>query len=101
MHIIMEHFGHTNLSAFIKAKSSRRVSENIGKKIFKQVVEAVKYCHDNSIAHRDIKMQNILLGANNQIKLIDFGFSTFMSSNQKVKFFCGTPSYMAPEIVRK
>ena len=54
------------------------------------------------MTHRDIKLENVLLNdANTEIKLIDFGFSTCIPNDRKIKIFCGTPSYMAPEIVSK
>lgn len=60
------------------------------------------YCHQRNVTHRDIKLENILLNeAKNQVKLIDFGFSTCIPNDKKIKLFCGTPSYMAPEIVSK
>ena len=47
-------------------------------------------------------MENILLNeSKNEVKLIDFGFSTCIPNDKKIKIFCGTPSYMAPEIVSK
>lgn len=53
--------------------------------------------------HRDLKLQNILFGENLDVKLIDYGFSTHNTESgpKKMKVFCGTPSYMAPEIVRR
>lgn len=62
---------------------------------------ALSYCHRKSIAHRDIKLENILLDENNNVKLIDFGFSTCIPNEKKIKMFCGTPSYMSPQIVLK
>jgi MAP/microtubule affinity-regulating kinase len=60
------------------------------------------YCHSRCVTHRDIKLENILLDAKcKTIKLIDFGFSTCIPNEKKIKLFCGTPSYMAPEIVKK
>lgn len=57
--------------------------------------------HSKNIAHRDIKLENVILDEEIEPKLIDFGFSTCLEANQRVKIFCGTPSYMAPEIVQK
>ena len=78
------------------------MDEAEAKYLFKQVVSAIHYCHSRCITHRDIKLENILLNEKkNQVKLIDFGFSTCIPNEKKVKLFCGTPSYMAPEIVSK
>ena len=59
--------------------------------------------HSRNIAHRDIKLDNVLIEETTRaIKLIDFGFSVVTPSDGgKLKIFCGTPSYMAPELVRK
>ena len=61
----------------------------------------IEYCHQKNITHRDIKLENILLDENKNIKIIDFGFSTCCSHEKKEKIFCGTPSYMSPEIVSR
>jgi serine/threonine protein kinase len=59
------------------------------------------YCHTRNIAHRDIKLENLLIDSKGNIKIIDFGFSTCIPNERKIKMFCGTPSYMGPEIVNK
>jgi serine/threonine protein kinase len=64
----------------------------------------VFYLHSEvSVVHRDIKLDNILIEEGTRmVKLIDFGFSVLTTTpNQRLKVFCGTPSYMAPEITRK
>ncbi|XP_038187363.2 sperm motility kinase X-like [Arvicola amphibius] len=66
--------------------------------IFCQIVCAVHYCHDNDIAHRDIKLDNILLDGKGNIKLCDFGLAIRVSSGQRCKGFCGTVEYCAPEL---
>ena len=64
--------------------------------------------HKQNIAHRDLKPDNILVEDNNPmssqeyiVKIIDFGFSISMQGDKKLKTFCGTPSFMSPEIVSK
>ena len=60
------------------------------------------YLHSRNVTHRDIKLENIIIDTKkNSIKLIDFGFCCCTSNDIKLKVFCGTPSYMCPEIVMK
>lgn len=99
--LIMEYIGHMSLHAYLKSRPGRKIDEKETKKLFFQIVEAVNYCHSKNIVHRDIKLENILLDENMTIKVIDFGFSITIPSSKKLNIFCGTPSYMAPEIVNK
>lgn len=64
--------------------------------------QALHYLHSNRIIHRDMKPQNILIGANGVVKLCDFGFARAMSSNTvMLTSIKGTPLYMAPELVQE
>ena len=66
------------------------------------MASGIAYCHSKCVTHRDVKLENLLLDASSQsLKIIDFGFSTCIPNDRKIKIFCGTPSYMAPEIVSK
>ena len=67
--------------------------------IFKQIFEAMNYLHKNNISHRDIKMENILMNNKYEVKIIDFGFGLYNPEHNLQKFFCGTPKYIAPEIL--
>ena len=85
-------------------RNQRNISEKkykILKIIFKQIFSAFDYIHKKNIFHRDIKLENILLTKNYEIKIIDFGFGLYNPRNYLQKFFCGTPNYMAPEIIMK
>lgn len=62
----------------------------------------MEYLYCKRIFHRDIKLDNILYNDNsNEIKIIDFGFSTYSKYNEKLNTFCGTPNYMSPELILK
>jgi serine/threonine protein kinase len=65
------------------------------------LAHALKMMHQNRICHRDIKMDNILITDSGKIKLIDFGFSVMCDKDAKLQINCGTPAFMAPEIVKK
>ncbi|KAM7317654.1 hypothetical protein ACRRTK_023956 [Alexandromys fortis] len=68
------------------------------RRLFGQVVQAVKYCHDNCIIHRDIKANNVLIDASGNAKLCDFGLAVRVVPGTKLKTFCGTLAYCAPEL---
>jgi serine/threonine protein kinase len=67
--------------------------------IFQQLIDTMIYLHNMNICHRDIKPENILFDKNNEIKLIDFGFSfCYGNQNLKINDDFGTPSYACPEM---
>ena len=98
--IVMEFVSSKSLLTHIKNKREKLLNEAEAKKIFAQLMDAINYCHQKRVAHRDVKLENILLDTNNNAKLIDFGFSTAFENGEKMSMFCGTPNYMAPEIVQ-
>ena len=62
----------------------------------------VKYLHDNKIIHRDLKLGNIFLNDNMEIKLGDFGLATKVDyDGERKRTLCGTPNYIAPEVLQK
>jgi serine/threonine protein kinase len=83
-------------------RKRRKLKEDVAKYFFKQIIEGLAYIHNSKlIIHRDIKLDNILLDANGKIKICDFGVSKQVSSEtEKMTEQCGTPAYIAPEILR-
>ncbi len=83
-------------------KSKKRLPEPEARQIFVQLMAGLEYMHNNGVIHRDVKLENVLFSEDGNMKLLDFGFSVLCRDpNKKLKIFCGTPSYMAPEIVMR
>lgn len=87
------------LSQFCRQKAQKKLSDEEAFRIFYPILKAVSYLHNKEISHRDLKMTNILVSSNGTVKLIDFGFAD--NKKRWLEAYCGTPSYMAPEIVLK
>ncbi|EIE80994.1 hypothetical protein RO3G_05699 [Rhizopus delemar RA 99-880] len=75
----------------LKERQSRRFS--------RQILSALDYCHRNSIVHRDLKIENILISQNGNIKIIDFGLSNLFSPRSSLSTFCGSLYFAAPELL--
>lgn len=88
---------------FDKIVSSKRLSEDIARRYFQQLVMAVRCCHQAGVAHRDLKPENLLLDGNDNIKISDFGLSNLQPNGQAdlLQTVCGTPNYVAPEVLRE
>lgn len=81
-------------------RKRRKLSEDYAKVIYKQILEALHYCHKLNILHRDIKLDNIILNSEGIIKVGDFGVSKIVDPKQTMYDQCGTPAYIAPEILK-
>ncbi|KAF2862860.1 Pkinase-domain-containing protein, partial [Piedraia hortae CBS 480.64] len=80
--------------------SHGRVKEKQARKFGRQIASALDYCHRNSIVHRDLKIENILISKNGDIKIIDFGLSNLFSPKGLLKTFCGSLYFAAPELLQ-
>ena len=85
-----------DLNNYIKDNT---LSENVIKEIMKQLIEVLKYIMDNNIVHRDLKPHNILINKDYTLKLADFGFAKEFKETLLTDTVCGSPLYMAPEIL--
>ncbi|NXP02247.1 NUAK2 kinase, partial [Thinocorus orbignyianus] len=95
--IVMEYASKGDLYDYISER--QRLTEQEARHFFRQVVSAVYYCHKNGIVHRDLKLENILLDANGNIKIADFGLSNVYQQDKLLQTYCGSPLYASPEII--
>ena len=80
--------------------SHGRLKEKQARKFGRQIASALDYCHRNSIVHRDLKIENILISKTGDIKIIDFGLSNLFSPRAQLGTFCGSLYFAAPELLQ-
>ena len=66
-----------------------------------QMAIAIGYLHDKGIVHRDLKLENILLNQDGYLKIIDYGLAKMLGDGEETTSFCGTPEYLAPEMIQQ
>lgn len=99
--VVTEYASGGSLLDLVKQEGS--ISESKCRRIFSQLVSVLKYLHeDRRVVHRDLKLENILLDSNDNIKVIDFGFAKSFSGSSGVEFtsLIGSPAYVAPELAQ-
>ncbi|XP_019057974.1 PREDICTED: CBL-interacting serine/threonine-protein kinase 21 isoform X6 [Tarenaya hassleriana] len=95
--IVMEHVPGGQLSDKLAYRNKLKESE--ARKLFHQLIDAVDYCHNRGVYHRDLKPQNLLLDAEGNLKVSDFGLSAVPTSGDMLSTACGSPCYLAPELL--
>ncbi|XP_024915132.1 serine/threonine-protein kinase MARK2 isoform X9 [Cynoglossus semilaevis] len=96
LYLVMEYASGGEVFDYLVAHG--RMKEKEARAKFRQIVSAVQYCHQKCIVHRDLKAENLLLDADMNIKIADFGFSNEFTIGNKLDTFCGSPPYAAPEL---
>lgn len=96
LYLVMEYASGGEVFDYLVAHG--RMKEKEARAKFRQIVSAVQYCHQKHIVHRDLKAENLLLDADMNIKIADFGFSNEFTVGGKLDTFCGSPPYAAPEL---
>ncbi|KAI3800144.1 hypothetical protein L1987_35454 [Smallanthus sonchifolius] len=100
VHLVMELCAGGEL--FHQLEKQGRFSESDARVLFRDLMQVVRFCHDNGVVHRDLKPENILLAttaSSSQIKLADFGLATYINPGQRLHGTVGSPFYIAPEVL--
>eukprot|EP00605_Chrysophyceae_sp_TOSAG23-4_P002440 GSChrysophyteH1.ASY1.ANO1.2699.1 assembled CDS len=113
VYLILEYLAGGELYKLLRKQKNGIVSEEVSKNYIGQVIDAVAYMHDRNVYHRDIKPENLLLAAENpttthgtnhakrRLCIGDFGWAVHAPVPHHVRYtMCGTPEYMAPELVK-
>lgn len=102
VHLVMEYVPRGSLAGMLRRAQTKDKEGGLGERlcwrVFRQVAAALTFMHRKNVAHRDMKMENVLLDLSGNVKLADFGFAAFAAGPKSLKEQCGTVSYMAPEI---
>jgi serine/threonine protein kinase len=118
VYLIFEHVGGGDMFDYLVGRG--KLKEKEARKLFRQILSALEYCHAHLVVHRDIKPENLLMDQEGNIKIsgkrilihslfpsifnhfieyLDFGLSNIMTPGIRLSTYCGSPIYMAPEIL--
>lgn len=88
---------------FERIKSKQVYQESIAIQVMRNMLEALKYMHERKVVHRDLKPENLILASKENdydLRIADFGLATFMQGDELLKLRCGSPGYVAPELLQ-
>lgn len=101
-YIILEFCSGKSIAELAKSRKGGYLSEQETRKILQDVIRALTYLHHKHIIHRDLKLENYMIGADGRVKIGDFGISTILKNEDEKRFsICGTPNYLSPELLQK
>ncbi|WOK98951.1 serine/threonine-protein kinase ATG1a isoform X2 [Canna indica] len=102
--LVLEYCAGGDVAGYIKRYGSYgRVSEGVARHFMRQLAEGLKVLRENNLIHRDLKPQNLLLSTSDEtavLKIGDFGFARYLMPQGLADTLCGSPLYMAPEIIQ-
>lgn len=98
-YLVADYVNGHDLFNFMQKRDFRPLTEKQTRKMARRIAQALAYCHQRGIAHKDIKLENICLDKHNRPVLIDFGFCEFSTPERKSTRWDGTPEYASPEVL--
>jgi len=98
-YIVLDMVKGDDLWQFMCNRNWQPLPEKEARGIFNQILKSVEYCHDMGVAHKDVKLENIMINKRGQTTLIDFGFCEFAFYSKLSSRYDGTLDYMPPEML--
>lgn len=98
-YLVMEYISGGDLMDFVASNGA--IDESASREIARQILEAIFYVHSKGISHRDLKPDNIMIAQDDPVivKITDFGLAKSQENESRMKTFCGTLAYLAPEVI--
>lgn len=98
-YLVMEYISGGDLMDFVACNGA--IDESASREIARQILEAILYVHSKGISHRDLKPDNIMIAQDDPVivKITDFGLAKSQENESRMKTFCGTLAYLAPEVI--
>ena len=97
VYLVLEYCSGGDLYSVLNHKT--KFKENEARHYFRQIISAMIYCHNMGISHRDLKLENILIGSYENIKIADFGLANKLKQGELMETSCGSLRYAAPEVI--
>jgi len=102
VYLVFEYVDGEDLFKLMEDRQFRPLPETEVKNLFRQIVDSLIFVHSQKVAHRDIKLDNILLDSKGNTKIVDFGLASMDEEEVKgCRSFVGSPEYVAPEIIQR
>ena len=98
--LVMEYVEGPNLYELLRSKAEGRFDEKAVRFFLSEILLSLEYLHHLDLIYRDMKLDNILIDRTGHVKMVDFGLSRLLAKDEKCRTFCGTPQYLAPEILQ-
>jgi serine/threonine protein kinase len=101
IHLVLSYLDGGEL--FERIKSKQVYQEKTAISVMKNMLEALNYMHENKVVHRDLKPENLILASkknDHDLRIADFGLASFVKDGELLKLRCGSPGYVAPEILQ-
>lgn len=101
-YIILEYCPNKSVKELLRNSPTGYLSESVTRRILLEVVEAIAYLHSKHVVHRDLKLENYMIGSDGNVKIADFGLSVILQDDDQLQYtFCGTPNYFSPELLQE
>jgi len=100
-YLVFQHIAGQDLFTFLEKLNFSPRAESEGRSMITQILNGLSHIHANNIAHRDIKLENLLIDTKGRVYVIDLGLCAFVEDGKLCRDWCGSDNYLAPEIVRR